>query len=170
MANTKKAYHKLKERCDVLEKVVVAIADTYWSDLATDDQKKLIETVLGAAIWYLPHGEKYWTNKISKGAKEALENDKKAKLTKEHQFPRKIAAKELLKEKVKLANNEISLLELYEEKYAKFNYVTPNENKKISRHQRDDVFIDIETAYQNSGIELVEMTVEELKRLRKGIN
>lgn len=169
MAKTKKVNNKLKERCEVLEKVVISISDTYWSEVTTDDQKKLIETILGAAIWYLPHNEKYWTGKISKTAKEALENNKKSKLTKEHQFPRKIAAKELLKEKERIVNKETNLQKLYEEKYAKFNFVTPNENKKISRHQRDDVFIDIETAYQKAEIELIEITPEELKKLRKGI-
>lgn len=169
MGKNKKINNKLKERCEVLEKVVFSISDTYWADVTTDDQKKLIETILGAAIWYLPHNEKYWTGQISIGAKEALENNKKAKLTKEHQFPRKIAAKELLKQKVNKANNEASLQKLYEEKYAKFNFVTPQENKKISRHQRDDVFIDIETAYQKAGIELIEITLDDLKKLRKGI-
>jgi hypothetical protein len=169
MAKSKKANNKLKERCEVLEKVVISISDTYWAEETTDDQKKLIETILGAAIWYLPHNKKYWTGKISKGAREALENNKKAKMTKEHQFPRKIAAKELLKEKEKIANKETSLQTLYEEKYAKFNFVTPQENKKISRHQRDDVFIDIETAYRKAGIELDEITYEVLKNLRKGI-
>ncbi len=168
MAKTKKANNKLKERCEVLEKVVISISDTYWAEETTDDQKKLIETILGAAIWYLPHSEKYWTGKISKGAKEALEKNTKAKMTKEHQFPRKIAAKELLKEKEKIANKETSLQNLYEEKYAKFNFVTPQENKRISRHQRDVVFVDIETAYQTAKIELVEITFEELKKLRKG--
>jgi hypothetical protein len=168
MAKTKKANNKLEERCKVLEKVVISISNIYWAKETTDDQKKLIETIIGAAIWYLPHNENYWTGKISKTAKEALDNNKKAKLTKEHQFPRKIAAKELLQEKEKIANKETSLQKLYEEKYAKFNYVTPNENKKISRYQRDDVFIDIETAYQKSEIELIEITFEELKNLRKG--
>lgn len=169
MVKAKTINNKLKERCEVLEKVVISISDTYWADVTTDDQKKLIETILGAAIWYLPHNEKYWTGKISECAKKALENNKKAKLTKEHQFPRKIAAKELLKEKGKIANNEISLQKLYEEKYAKFNFVTPQENKKISKHQRDGVFSDIETAYQKAEIKLIEITFEDLKKLRKGI-
>jgi hypothetical protein len=53
-------------------------------------------------------------------------------------------------------------------KFCKFNYVTPQENKSLSRHQRDDVFIDIETAYKEANIELVEMTSEEYKKRREG--
>ena len=92
----------------------------------------------------------------------------KAKLTKEHQYPRKIAAKELLKAKNKLAQKEVCLQTLYEEKYAKFNYVTPQENKKISKFQREGVFVDIATAYSLAKIELREITTQELKNLKKG--
>ncbi|MEI7581803.1 hypothetical protein [Runella sp.] len=67
-----------------------------------------------------------------------------------------------------MIKKEISILDIYENKYAKFNYVTPQENKSLSRHQRDDVFIDIETAYKEANIELVEMTSEEYKKRREG--
>lgn len=166
MAKTNRTEEKLKERCEILEKVVISVSDVYWDENTKEDQKRLIETIIGAAIWYLPHNEKYWTGRISKTAKETLEKNNKAKLTKEHQFPRKIAAKELLKEK-EILKKVGSLHKLYEEKYAKFNYVTPEENKLISKHQRDDVFIDIETAYKDANIELVDLDKQVLKNLRK---
>lgn len=156
---------KLKERCEILEHIIESISETYRDNKTTSDQKAFIETIIGAAIWYLPHTHKYWTGKISKAAKEALLLDKKARLTKEHQYPRKLAAKELLQ----ATDRNVPILELYEDIYAKFNIVTPLENKKISQYQRDGIFIDIESAYQSAGIELLEITNEELVFLKKGI-
>lgn len=61
----------------------------------------------------------------------------------------------------------MSLLALYEEKYGRYNLVTPAENKKVSSEQREGVFENIELAYKKAGIELVNITVEELSKLRK---
>jgi hypothetical protein len=155
--------NKLKERCEVLEKVIEAISPTYQKGNITSDQKAFIETIIGAAIWYLPHTHKYWTGNISKDAKEALVSDRRSKLTKEHQYPRKLAAKELLES----TDCDVPILELYEEIYARFNYVTPKENKKISRFQRVGVFVDIEKAYEAANIELLVLSNEELIALRK---
>jgi hypothetical protein len=160
---------KLRGRCEILEKLVISISETYLAETTDDDQKRFIETILGAAIWYLPHNNKYWTGKISENAKESLSKDCKAKLTKEHQFPRKIAAKELLNGNKQFDNNENCLLKLYEEKYAKYNLVTPQENRKISKNQRDKVFKNIEKAYEDTKIKLVEITENQFKSLRKGI-
>jgi len=156
---------KLKERCDVLEKIIASMADTYRNKGTTADQKAFIETIIGAAIWYLPHTHKYWTGKISKDAKEALLLGKKTRLTKELQYPRKLAAKELLS----ATDRDVPIIELYEDIYAQFNIVTPLENKKISQFQRDGVFIDIEGAYKAAGIELLQITNEELASLLKGV-
>lgn len=169
MAKIQKDINKLKDRCEILEKVIISISDIYKVE-ANDDQKRLIETILGAAIWYLPHGEKYWTGEISEGAIHALKHNPNPRLTKEHQFPRKIAAKELLNQTAEISTKEASLLKLYEEKYAKFNYVTPEENKRISRHQRDDVFVDIEKAYKLAEIKLKKITKNDLKKMRKGLS
>lgn len=167
MAKRQITANKLKERCEILEKIVKSLSIIYKDENTSADQKKLIETTIGAAIFYLPHSELYWTGRISKEAIDALIKDPKCTLTKEHQFPRKIAAKELLTN-TKVYNKEITIQELYEGKYAKYNYVTPSENKKISRHQRDDVFEDIEIAYANAEIELVTITSEDLKKLKNG--
>jgi len=159
--DSKEQNKKLNDRCSILEKIVDSISNIYDNE-ANDDQKRLIETVIGAAIWYLPHGDKYWTGYISEKAIEALRKNNLAKLTKEHQYPRKLSAKEILNKK--MSNN--ILKEMYEEKYAKFNYVTPEENKKIANFQKEDVFVDVETAYKSAGIELKEISFEEIKQLR----
>jgi hypothetical protein len=163
----KKSVCKLSARCATLEKMVDSVSFIYRDEETTDDQRKLMETVFGAAIFYLPHTAKYWTGKISRAALEALRENPGTRLTKEHQFPRKIAARELFSEVGRIRNGETSMKVLYEGKYARYNYVTPAENKKISIHQREGVFTDIETAYRSAGIELVDISSEELKNLRK---
>ncbi len=155
---------RLIERCQILEKIVESLSVPYKTG-STSDQKAFIETIIGAAIWYLPHNHEYWTGNISKRAKEALIFNRKAKLTKEHQFPRKLAAKELLN----AVDREVPIIELYEDIYAKFNLVTPQENKVISQFQRDGIFVDIEGAYSAAGIELIQISQEELACLRRGV-
>src|SRR5688572_17164277 len=96
MTKTNFTETRLKERCEILEKIIDSISNTYKDKNITPDQKTFIETIIGAALWYLPHTHKYWTGRISKDAKEALTLNRKSNLTKEHQYPRKLAAKELL--------------------------------------------------------------------------
>jgi hypothetical protein len=158
---------KLSDRCLILEKILLPLSEIYFHEGTTDDQRKLIETTLGAAIFYLPQGQKYWTGQISEGALDALRQDPGTTLTKEHQYPRKIAAKELLNDGYRISGKEISLLNLYEEKYGKYNLVTPSENKRVSKFQRDNVFVRIEEAYSQAGISLVTIDPGELSALRK---
>lgn len=157
---------QLNERCLILEKMLFALAPVYFGPETNGNQQRLMETTIGAAIFYLPHGPKYWTGKISRGALEELEKNPKTTLTKEHQYPRKIAAKELLGHFSTKESRE-SLLELYENKYGKYNLVTPSENKKVSQHQKEGVFAGIDDAYRNAGIELVDISAGELAKLRK---
>jgi hypothetical protein len=132
-------------------------------------KKKLIETIIGAAIWYLPHGEKYWTGKISLGALELKKDNPKKNLSKEHEFPRKKAAEELLNFKLdEIRDNDDLLVKLYEGKYSKFNYVTSSENKKVSKFQKTEDFIDPERAYKEANIQLIEISKDELKKIKKG--
>lgn len=164
MAKRISSKDKLKARCEILETIVEALSIPYKADIRTD-QKSFIETIIGAAIWYLPHTYEYWTGKISKSAKEALTINRKAKLTKEHQHPRKLAAKELLT----AFDRKVRIIELYEDKYALFNLVTPQENKKISQYQRDGIFVDVEGAYSAAGIELIQISQEEFISLKRGL-
>jgi len=54
---------KLEARCQILEKMVDAMVPIYFDKNTSDDQRKLIETTIGAAIFYLPQGDNYWTGK-----------------------------------------------------------------------------------------------------------
>lgn len=158
---------KLEERCKMMEMIVMQLAEIYENE-ANADQKKFIETMVGAAIFYLPHNEKYWTGKISENAYQQLKMNGNTRLTKEHQFPRKIAAKQLLTTEIHgIMRGERSLQSLYEEKYAKYNLVLPQENKKITKFQKDGLFNSIEEAYDRAGIALMDISREEINALKK---
>ena len=43
---------RIRSRCRVLAKTILSIQDVYFK--ADIDQKAFIETMIGAAIWYIP--------------------------------------------------------------------------------------------------------------------
>ena len=89
---------KLGQRCEILADVVKALRVLYPG--ATQTQKELLETIIGAAIWYLPECDGLFSGKMSAKALEECTRDPKqwAKLTKEHFYPRKQAGADLLKD------------------------------------------------------------------------
>lgn len=91
---------KLKERCDVLSTIVSTLYSFYHDPETSHDQRKFVETIIGAGIFYLPHSQRYWTGKISAAALTALKENPRARLTKEHQYPRKLAARDLFAQPV----------------------------------------------------------------------
>lgn len=163
---------KLENLCKVLEKVIVKTAEIYNDTDTNQVQKALLETMLGAAIWYLPGSNELYSGKISKSAEEKLrEGLPLSKLTKEHRFPRKQAGKELLSDVyVSLGNGSIELMKLYLDKYGKFNLVLSKENKDLIKFQRDGSFVDDETSYREASIELLERSYDHLKSLKPSSN
>src|SRR5690242_5930902 len=90
---------KLTERCTVLAEIVLRLAPVYTAPTTTETQRQLIETMIGAAIWYLPQGKDLWNENISVAAIRSYLPDSgvaKPKLTADHALPRKVAAFELL--------------------------------------------------------------------------
>ena len=162
---------KLEERCSILEDLIISTAEIYNKEITTNDQKALLETIIGAAIWYLPSGQELWTGKISVNALEHIKQGKpKSQLTKEHKYPRKQAGKQLLTTKYKeFQAGTIRLLNLYLYEYGKFNYVLKTENKQLVEYQKDASFIDEETAYRTAKIELICITTDELNELSREI-
>lgn len=162
-----KRIQKTRERCDALFDVIKGIVPAYNKGRITENQRQFIETIIGAAIWYLPHGKEYWTKRISIAAikehhpHEGIENPK---LTKDHQYPRKIAAKELLEMKLNKLSGE-RILDLYKKKYSKFNYITPRENRMLLRFQRKGKFTEPLRAYKQAGVKLVEISEDDLRRV-----
>jgi hypothetical protein len=60
-----KRAQKLKERCQALADVLKAIGGIYRKPDISENQKHFIETMIGAALWYLPVVDECWTGRIS---------------------------------------------------------------------------------------------------------
>ena len=114
--------------------------------------------MIGAAIWYLPNDLDLWTGKVSEEALKLIKQGTRiGKLTKEHEFPRKLAAKEVLTSELNNLNkSELRLFELYTTKYGKWNLVTPKENKRLGQFQKDAIFVSSKDSYSKAGIKLIE--------------
>ncbi len=80
---------RVTNKCSALLNLILGIRDFY--NFSNSDNKKFIETTIGAAIWYLPKNHKIlFTGKISKDA--ILKGER----SEDHLYPRKISALELL--------------------------------------------------------------------------
>ena len=141
---------RVKNKCKGLLKLITGIQKFYKS--ANDDNKRFIETTIGAAIWYLPKDNTVlFTGKISK---EAI---KKKEKSEDHLYPRKIAAKELLNIDWDKKDKPVDdIASLFIKKYGKFNYVSKSENKKLIKFQKSEIFKSSEKAYNDAGVELVD--------------
>jgi hypothetical protein len=60
-----------------------------------------------------------------------------------------------------------AMLQLYLEKYGRFNYITPTENKVLVKHQKVHLFERPADAYKAASIRLVTATPSDLKQIRK---
>ena len=157
---------KILERCEILASLISGIKGEYNKETTSEYQKAFIETTIGAALWYLPEPEYSFAGYISKNCLESLKEEK-PKISKEHIFPRKLSAKSLLIEKVNLDGNQ--LFELYIKKYCKLCYITPEENKKATKYQKDGDFDpkNLLKVYNETGIELIKISSKEFEVLRK---
>lgn len=149
----------LEKRAEVLAKVVACIAELYHDGNLDEGQKGLLETLLGAGIWYLPSGKELFSGKISKAALEQIATNSNIKLVEEHGFPRKVAGKSLFYEHLEdLIMDHTKLYDLYLEKMGRYNLVLKEENNKLKKFQKTHMFISEEEAYQSAYIELVSIT------------
>lgn len=159
---------KLQDRCEILKKIILEITELYNDKNTNDDQKKLIETMIGASLWYLPTGKELWSGMMSREAYELYHKDtqKQVKLTKEHEYPRKIAAENLLtKELSYIEVSKDGLHDLYMKKYGKWNYVTPQENTKLRKFQSKKEFVSPEDSYRRAKIELIKVDRETFEKI-----
>jgi len=147
---------KLEKRAEILAKVVVALSDLYFEGNLDEGQRGLVETLIGAGIWYLPSGKELFSGKVSKSALEEIKINPEAKLVEEHGFPRKVAGKALINEHLDdLKLDHKILLDLYLNKMGRFNLVLKVENNELKKFQKTNVFISEEEAYKAANIELV---------------
>ena len=147
MSKSDKFRERIRAKCEAVLKLVIGVQQ-YYNSTDDKDRKAIIETTIGAAIWYLPKSKKYlFTGKISK---EAIDKGEKSE---EHLFPRKIAAKKILEFNWTAETEPVEkFMTLYIEEYGRYNYVSKAENKKLAKFQKDEKF---DTAYERAGIELV---------------
>jgi hypothetical protein len=141
---------RLKERCGALAAMVRGVQPFYSNGTTT--QKQLIETTLGASVFYLG-GRKcdLWDGFISADALKAWKDSGK-RPSEEHTHPRRITGQKLLQ----LHQTELTdgnLEKLYLNEYGKFTFVTSNENRKLRPHQSEGVFTCAEDACKKAGID-----------------
>jgi hypothetical protein len=163
---------RLAERADVVARTVISQQPFYRSELCSPNQRQLLETMIGAAIWYFPQSDDLWTGCISIEALRALaesSSPKTVKLTKDHHYPRKVAAAELFAmDWSVVADPAAALLERYLHAYGQFNYVLPEENKRLVKFQKTHSFVLPDHAYRQAGIELWSLSRPLLKAIQAG--
>ena len=89
--------------------------------------------------------------------------DAAPKISEEHIYPRKVAARELL---LNTSLNEELVHELFNEKYGKLHYITPSENKLAIKHQRNNTFTTPEEVYERASITLIRVDKNDLSRIK----
>ena len=156
---------KLREQCEVLASLIVAIRPVYAA--ATLNQRALLETIIGAGLWYVPKASNAWTGKVSIGALRAFHPDSgnsAPKFSEEHVYPRKVAARQLLEN---LSLTSETMTTLFREQYGRVHLITSEENKAVQRHQRVGVFTTPDSAYLLAEIVFAEISLEELRMVKK---
>lgn len=123
--------------------------------------------MIGAAIWYIPKPADAWTGQISIAVLKAFHPDSgvsRPRISEEHVYPRKVAAKQLL-ETDRLDGD--SMLDAFTSRYAQVHYITPDENKVVTQFQRTSVFRSPEEAYRLAGISFISISVTDLRKIKK---
>jgi hypothetical protein len=132
-------------------------------------EKSFLETIVGAAVFYLPSGSELWSGKMSRDALKSFLPETKfsGKIVKEHEYPRKVAAKYLLEEDWDKGNIVAKLRKLYLNKYGRYNYVTSEENGKLRKYQKVDCFQNPCECYREAGIQLINnLNQNKLKQIK----
>jgi hypothetical protein len=159
---------KLCDQCALLAKVILSLQPIHSSSSTTTDQLQLLETMIGAVIWYLPQFSVHWTGRASVSAVQLLEAGEQKKVSKDHETPRKLAARQILSlpsEQVTAGN----IRKLYLENFGRFNLVTRAENRKLMQFQRAHVFVSPEQSYAEAGIVLVDASNLQSAKKRVGV-
>ena len=73
---------RLLERAEVIARTILSQQQFYNSQDTTFNQRQLLETMIGASIWYLPQSGDLWTGAISHEALSFLALSAKPKSVK----------------------------------------------------------------------------------------
>lgn len=155
---------RTSELCKTLEAMVDNTRGIYMN--SNEDTKAFMQTVIGAALWYLPKQSDSFSGYISKEllSQYFINGTKETSKSEEHIFPRKISAKELFE------ISDISegyVLSLYKERYCKLCYITSGENKKAIQFQKFGRFGSPKNTYLSAGIKLVHISNEEWNTVKR---
>jgi hypothetical protein len=157
--------NKIRLHCATLARVIEAVRPAYLE--SAESQRALVETMIGAAIWYVPKPRNAWTGMISVAALRSFHPESgviRPKVSEEHVYPRKVAAKQLLEE---TTLDEEKMLQTFVTRYALIHYITPDENKVVTRFQRTSVFTSPEEAYERAGIHFLTINQEDFRQIKK---
>jgi len=170
-ARSGKSETRLIEQCRVLARTIQLLVPLYREASLLPSQRQLIETTVGAAIWYLPQGNDLWTGRISKEALRAhlpSSSGQSPSLTKDHHYPRKVTAARLLSlDWTTIPDPAAELLNRFRQEYGTFNLVLKHENRRLMKYQRDRSFEDPSQAYASAGIALTEISRDELADVKR---
>jgi hypothetical protein len=148
----------LLKKTEVLAKAIAMLAPLYHDKNLDESQRGLLETLVGAGIWYLPNSKVLFSGKISKAALEKIKTDSKVKLVQEHGFPRKVAGNKLFTEHlIEIIKDTDALCDLFLEKFGRYNLVLKEENLQLKKYQKTALFVSEDEAYNLAGIELVNL-------------
>ena len=168
----KSTENKILDKAEVIARTVMTQQSFYFSENCNKNHQQLLETMVGAAIWYLPQSQELWTGDISIKALTKLSNSdapKKITLTKDHHYPRKIAAAELFKlDWSTFLSPAEEVLKRYKIIYGRFNLVLPEENKYLVQYQKGKFFVSPEDSYRKAGISLIKISQEQLNKIKNG--
>ena len=151
----------LQDRISVLEKVIISVSEIH-SGTVNENHKAFLETIIGAALFYVSNSKELYSGFISKSGWDYLMAGG-IKLSKEHGYPRKIGSRRLLETQCQSFHlTGQSLMELYTQEYGRYNLVLPAENHALRKYQKATRFTDMATAYNLANIELIEKSLEEI--------
>ena len=160
---------RIYARCEVIAEVVLQMQPMYRRESTSSYQRDHIETIIGAGLWYIPN-KPLWTGRISCGAVASHHPDSgilRPRLTEDHAYPRKAAARKLLQmDWSQFGDAGLELSKLYVQTFGRFNLVTPAENRALMPYQRAHRFESAELAYRDAGISLLALTGEQLQLVR----
>ncbi len=161
---------RLLRHCRQLFNLIKGVQNAY-REITNDDERRYIETTIGAAIYYLPHQHnRLWSGLVSEAAIKEHHPESgspKPRLTKDHFYVRKRAARDLLSEEWQIEEKSAKrMMQLFQEKFGRFHYVTPTENSRLKQHQDKDNATP-EEAYQAAGIRLVQVDPKLLSAIRR---
>jgi hypothetical protein len=159
----------LTEKCELLTDMIKATTELYHATTTNDEQRGLLETIIGAGIWYLPsHKNELYSGYASIALLEDICNKdlNDIRWTEEHSFPRKVAGNRLYTKFTKELNDDSQFLkELYLSKLGRFNIVTTSENNKLKKFATVDNFVDDNSSYEAAEIKLVNFPLELFSKL-----